>query len=90
MVFISIMNDRQKIEAILKVIEDKENERCPYCHRELHKFVHRDKIKYGCNHNDIHPEDIQVSKEDYLYEIENIIKWSQITQYNKYKKLNEF
>lgn len=83
------MNDRQKIEAILKVIEDKKNERCPYCHNKLHKFIHRDKKKFGCNGNNVHPQDLQINKEDYLAEIENIIKWCG-GDYITYKQLTDF
>ena len=84
------MNDRQKIEAVLKVLEDRKNERCPYCHNELHKFVHKNEVRYGCNGNDIHSEDIEVKMEDYLGEMENIVKWSKVSEYNHYKKITEF
>lgn len=75
-----------KLQEISKIIEDYHNKICPYCHISLHEFMRHKKKSYGC---DNHQESLRITKEDYLYSIEQILKYGD-NKIKNFRKLSEF
>ena len=84
------MINKQKIALIEKLLSAYHNGDCPYCYQKLHQFFHRKERRFGCGGNKIHPEDLQIREEDYIYAIDHVIKYGDLKELPKIKKLNEF
>ena len=81
------MNIQERLRAIEKVLDAKEEGLCPYCFGELNSFFHGDEVRSGC---DNHFESLWVNDEEYLGQIFNIVKFGDLKKPVKHIPLDKF